>query len=161
MDSRIGSLAVFLATVVLAAVLAAGPEAGDWYLYLPKPAWSLPAWGFAIAWPLFYLLMALAAWWLWLAMGAVDWPALAGWVLVLALVVAWFWVLFGQHRPGWGLAAATLLGGAALFAWMRFRGCSAEAANALTPCLVWLAYLWLWNLAVWRLAGGGWATVFG
>lgn len=160
MDSRAPSLIAVLALVLLAAWIEAGFAAGEWYLYLHKPVWSLPAWGFMLAWPAFHLLMAMAAWRLWLDQGLHAATPLAMWIAVLVVLVAWFWLLFGLHRPGWALAGATVLAVLAGVARARFRISCTAASRLLTPCLAWLAYIWVWNLVVWRLAGGGVDTIF-
>lgn len=161
MNPRAASLVPILALVLLAAWLGALHPAGEWFLALPRPAWGLSPAGFALAWPLYHLCMALAAWQFWLEAGARERTALALWVACLALLIAWPWLLFGWHRPGWALAVASLLAGILTVTWMRFRATSPAAGLALLPCLAWLAYLWSWNLAVWRLAGGGLATILG
>ena len=105
MLGRYLSLLAVLAFVVLATSLAATFEAGEWYyVNLTHPAWTPPAWAFGAAWALVYLLLALAAWQVWLSGHYARVAALCWWALLPVLGVAWSAVFFGLHRIGWSWA---------------------------------------------------------
>lgn len=155
-------LFALLAIVFAAGVVAANFPAGGWYSDLAAPSWSPPRGALVVAWPVFYVLMGLAAW---NSLDAVEPPvrttSFLGWVAALALVVAWSWLLLGLNRPGWALAGLGLA--LAALGWVLLRlGARAGPGRLLfLPCLAWLAYLWAWNFQVWRLNGGSWQSLFG
>ena len=76
---------------------------GTWYPALRKPAWNPPAWIFGPVWTILYLMMAVAAWLVWLRRG-VDGAAGALWLFALQLTLNALWspLFFGLHRPGLG-----------------------------------------------------------
>jgi tryptophan-rich sensory protein len=161
MENRIVSLLACLLAVLVAAWFGTGFQGGEWYSALIKPAWNLPFWAFTLAWPAFYLLMALAAWRLWADDGRSSMNLLAGWLLQLALVIGWFWLLFSWHRPGWALAEMTLLVILTALNVMGLQSRSPRAGKLMAVCLVWLGFVWAWNLAIWRLHGGGLESIMG
>jgi len=64
------SLAVFLLLVIIASLVGAGFEAGEWFhVTIIQPSWTPPYWLFGQVWTLLYVLMALAAWMVWLTGG--------------------------------------------------------------------------------------------
>lgn len=166
MESRPTHFAAWLIVVLLAGIVASGFEAGLWYhSALNGPAWGPPRLVSALAWPAFYVLLALSAWTAQEYARVVATPVklnfLLAWATSLALVVAWFWLLLGLHRPGWALAAMTLLVVALGFTAYRFPVRRGPSRLLLLPCMAWLAYVWAWNLAIWRLNGGGLDTLLG
>ena len=155
MMTRYGSLVIFLLLVVAVAIAASGFEAGTWYFHKATlPAWTPPPWLFGPGWSLAYLGLALAAWQAWLGGRDGRVPALFAWGVLLLSSGAWSWLLFGIHRPGW---AWLLLGVVlALAAWcsLRFRPLAGQATWLMLPFVAWIAFLWVWNLALWTLNGG-------
>ena len=109
MVARHASMAVFLALVVLAAAIAGRFEAGEWYYSMNKPAWTPPPWFFPPVWAALYLMMALAAWQVWLTGHYSRIQALAWWMIQLVLNVAWSWLFFDLHRSGWAWLELSLL----------------------------------------------------
>ena len=102
MIARYATLAAFLALVVIAAAIGASFEAGDWYFHiLNKPDWTPPPWLFGPVWSVLYVMMALAAWKVWLTGHYSRIAALSWWVLQLVMNAAWSWLFFGLQRPGW------------------------------------------------------------
>ena len=153
--ARYGSLAIFLLLVVLAAAAGASFEAGEWYYRaLGKPAWTPPPWLFAAAWAAAYLFAALAAWTVWLTGHYDRHKSLAWWLALLVSNVAWSFVFFGLHRPGYAWLASSLALALALYCTIAFRRQSMQAAGLMLPCLLWAAFLWAFNLAAWTLNGG-------
>jgi tryptophan-rich sensory protein len=140
--------------VVAASNLAGSFEAGEWfYVKLSKPAWSPPGAVLGAGWALAYLLMALAAWQVWLGghyarLGAVTW-----WLLLI-LTVAWSALFFGLHRIGWAWLELGLALAIALFCIRAFRPLSKQAAWLMVPVLLWLGFIWVWNLVLWTTNGG-------
>jgi tryptophan-rich sensory protein len=152
---RYGSLAVFLLLVILAAFFGSSFEAGEWYhIKMNKPPWTPPAWLFGPVWAVLYVLMALAAWKVWMTGHYARLGALVWWAIQLVLNVAWSWLFFGLHRPGWAWVEMTVLIAAVLLCIRAFRLISRPAANLMVPYLLWLIFAWVLNLALWTMNGG-------
>ena len=155
MLARYFPLAVFLLLVIAASVIGAGFEAGEWYYQtMMQPSWTPPDWLFVLAWALVYMLMALAAWRVWLTGHYSRIGALIWWALLLVLNVGWSMLFFGWHRPGWALPLLGLAIGIAIFCIRAFSRLSREAALLMVPYLVWIIFILLFNFAVWTINGG-------
>lgn len=155
MLSRYATLAVFLLFAIGASFLAASFEAGEWYyLAATKPAWTPPAWLFAVAWAFAWLLLALVGWQVWLSGQFSRLMTLLGWVVLVDLAIAWFVLLFGLHRPGWAWLNLSLLLLVTVYCLFRFRTSSTLAFQLLIPFLLWVMFLWFWTLWVWTMNGG-------
>ena len=160
MIARYASMAVFLATVVLAAAIAGSFEAGEWYYSMNKPPWTPSPWFFVPVWAVLYLTMALAAWQVWLTghysrLGALTW-----WMIQLVLNVAWSWLFFDLHRLGWAWLELGLLIAVVVLCIRAFRLLSKPAAYLMVPYLLWLIFAWVLNLAIWTLNGGIFSRFF-
>lgn len=139
------SLACSLA--VVAAVAAAGSRftetgASSWYEQLDKPPWNPPSATFGIVWTLLYVMMAVAAWRVWMA--GPRRPdvraALACYGLQLALNLGWSAVFFGAHRPGWAIVEIAALLVAVVATTVLFRRISALAFWLMVPYVAWVLY---------------------
>ena len=161
MDDRLISFLVFILLVTLAAVFSGQFIGGEWYAAMSKPAWILPAWGQAVVAPIASFVMACAAWLAWCSDRPGREAGLACWFATLVLGVAWPWLFFGLHRPGWALGGMSLLILAAALTGMKFRPVNHLAAKLMVPYLAWLGFMWVLNLALWRLNGGGFSSIFG
>ena len=149
------SLAVFLLLVIIASLVGAGFEAGEWFhVILIQPSWTPPYWLFGPVWALVYILMALAAWKVWLTAHYSRLQTLIWWALLLLLNVGWLALIFGLHRPGWALPLLGLAIGIAVFCIRAFSRLSRPAALLMTPYLAWITFLWVLNFAIWALNGG-------
>jgi len=149
------SLAVFLILVIIASAIGAGFEAGEWFhVTMIQPSWTPPYWLFGPVWALLYILMALAAWKVWLTGHYSRIQALIWWALLLVLNIGWSALIFGLHRPGWALPLLGLTIGIAIFCIRAFSRLSRPAALLMTPYLVWISFLLVLNLAIWVLNGG-------
>jgi len=153
--SRLLSLAVFLALVVLAAWLGAQFPSGEYYALLNKPAWAPPAWLFAPVWALLYALMALAMWKAWESGKQARTGALAWWLIQLAFNAAWTWMFFGLTRIGWAMAELGILIGLVILCIRAFALVSKPAAWLMLPYLLWLVFALALNFSLWSLNGGG------
>lgn len=148
-------LAFFLLLAVAASLAGSSFEAGEWYyVTMKRPSIAPPGWLFAIVSAGVYVLMALAAWKVWLTahfsrMGALTW-----WVLLLILNIGWSALFFGWHRPGWALPIAGIAVGIAVFCIRAFSPLSRPAAYLMTPYLCWALFIMVFNLAVWTVNGG-------
>lgn len=161
MNGRPGTLAVFLSSVILAAWLAAGFEAGAWYQEMLKPDFTPPNWLYGPLWAVAYLFMALAAWRVWDSGHSLRSAAIIWWMLFLLLNVLGAWLMFELHRTGWAMASAALAVCFGLMCWRAFFRLSRPAAVLLIPPLLWAVFgLWL-DYQFWSLNQGGLASLFG
>ena len=161
MIARYASMAVFLALVVLAAAAGSMFEAGEWYHeILKKPSWTPRAWLFGPLWAVLYLMMALAAWKVWLTGHYARVGALIWWAMQLALNATWSWLFFGLERPGWAWLEMSILIAVVVLCIRAFRLLSKPAAYLMVPYLLWLIFAWALNLAIWTLNGGIFSRFF-
>jgi tryptophan-rich sensory protein len=155
MNNRYLSLALFLLLVVAASLTGSGFDTGEWYdVTMKRPSIAPPGWLYAVIWALVYVLMAFAAWKVWLTQHYARLGALIWWVLLLVLNIGWSVLFFGWHRPGWALPLVGLAVGIAIFCIKAFRPLSREAAWLMTPYLAWIIFLCAFNLAAWTINGG-------
>lgn len=129
-----------------------GSEIERWYRTLEKPAWQPPDWLFGPVWTTLYLMMAVAAWLIWKPVGlkGAAFP-LGLFAAQLLLNIAWSWIFFGMHRPGWALLELAILWFAiALTAWAFFRR-SPLAGWLMVPYLGWVSFAGALNYEIWRL----------
>ncbi|MBN2872536.1 MAG: tryptophan-rich sensory protein [Halothiobacillaceae bacterium] len=123
-----------------------------WYRALRKPVWTPPDRAFPIAWGLLYLLMAVAAWRVYLAEPSLGRDA--GLVLYLVHLVfnaLWSWLFFGRRRMVAALVDILLLWMLLSLVILLFWQSSPIAALLLVPYWFWIAFAALLNARLWRL----------
>jgi benzodiazapine receptor len=110
-------LVLFVAVCFVAAGAGAiftSSSVSTWYPALRKPVWNPPAWIFGPVWTTLYLMMATAAWLVWLKRGFDGRAAaLRLFALQLALNALWSPLFFGLRSPLAGLVDIVTLGAAA------------------------------------------------
>lgn len=149
----------FLAWLLLSFSAAFGTlfiERGEWYEQLAKPSWNPPAWLFGPVWTLLYVLMAVAAWQVWVRGGwRRQWLPLSLFLIQWALNAAWTPIFFGEHSLGGALVDVIVLWFVlALTTWLFFR-VSKLAGSLLIPYLLWVTFAAVLNYEIWRLNSGG------
>lgn len=155
MTARYGSLAMLLVLVVSACFVAGSFEAGEWYYQkLNKPAWTPSGMVWGAGWAMAYLMLASAAWQLWLTGHHARLGALVWWLVLVLLIVAWSALFFGQHRIGWAWLELSAALGVTVLCLQSFRRLSRQAAWLLLPALAWLLFVWVLNLVTWATNGG-------
>lgn len=124
----------------------------EWYPTLTKPPFTPPSWVFSVVWTLLYILMGIAAWWVWKIRGWKEGRLpLALFFAQLALNVAWPTVFFAMRAPGaaFGLILVLLL--AVAVTTVAFFRVSRVAGGLFVPYLAWVAFATLLNYEFWRL----------
>ncbi|WNK19952.1 tryptophan-rich sensory protein [Halomonas piscis] len=145
------SLLVSLGLVGAAASSGARFRPDGWYRQLAKPAWTPPDLAFPIVWGILYLLMALAAWRVFLAEPSIWRTAgLAVYALQLAANAAWSWLFFGRRQILLGLLDIALLLCLIAACIALFAPSSALAAWLMVPYLLWVTLALALNASVWR-----------
>jgi benzodiazapine receptor len=124
----------------------------QWYQNLSKPTWNPPNSIFAPVWTILYLLMALAAWWIWRSNGLQTtlFP-LTMFGLQLLLNVAWSWLFFGRHRPDLAFLDIIGLWIALLITLLSFWRLTALAGILLIPYLAWVSFAAILNWTIWQM----------
>jgi tryptophan-rich sensory protein len=127
-------------------------EVTGWYRTLKRPAFAPPNWVFGPVWTILYGLLAIAAWWVWLAAPseARTW-ALALFVLQLALNLAWSWIFFRQHAVGTALIEVAVLWLTICAAELAFSRVAPRAAWLMVPYLAWVVFAMALNAGFWKL----------
>jgi benzodiazapine receptor len=126
----------------------------DWYFALTKPAWTPPNWIFAPVWTLLYLMMAVAAWWVWKVRGFSGAGfALTLFVVQLVLNAAWSWIFFGQHFIGMAAIEIVILWVLILWVTIAFYRLTPLAGALFVPYLLWVTFAAVLNFAIWRING--------
>lgn len=149
-----GMLVLFLA--VVAAVAGVGGlftarSVGTWYRDLARPSWTPPGWLFSPVWTTLYIMMAVAAWRVWMVAGARARAALATFGVQLVLNAGWSAVFFGLRRPGWAFAEISALWLAIVVTTVLFARRSTLAAVLMAPYLAWTTFAGVLNFAIWRM----------
>ena len=128
------------------------PSIGTWYAGLARPAWSPPNGVFAPVWFALFLLMAIAAWLVWLRRGLRGARLLFTLFGVqLALNVLWSVLFFGLHSPAAAFVEILVLWVAIGATVVSFWGARRLAGILLLPYWAWVTFAAALNLAFWRL----------
>lgn len=135
--------------------IATTPEIDSWYKTIEKPSWNPPGYVFGPVWTTLYAMMGVAAWSVWkpqgFTAGAIP---LTLFGLQLVLNVAWSWIFFGAHQPGWAFAEIVVLWLAIVATTVTFFRCSKLAGWLMVPYLAWVSFASLLNFTIWRLNVG-------
>jgi translocator protein len=151
-------LAVFILVCLGAGglgAIATTPEIDGWYRTLAKPAWNPPDSVFGPVWTTLFILMGIAGWLVWKPAGfkAAAMP-LTLFGVQLVLNVAWSWIFFGMHQPGWAFVEIVVLWLAIVATTLAFFRRSQIAGWLLVPYLAWVSFAAVLNFTIWRLNAG-------
>jgi tryptophan-rich sensory protein len=147
-----------LATMTALTALAGGIGSTDapWlYVQLVRPAWSPPAWVFAPAWTLLYVLMTLSAW---LVVRARGWPAARPLMLLFAAQLLtnglWSWLFFNWRLGEVAIADIVLLLVLIVVMMVAFWRVRPLAGMLLVPYFAWVGFATALTVAMWWLNAG-------
>lgn len=151
-------LVVFIALCLGAGglgAIATTPEIDGWYASIEKPQWNPPSYVFGPVWTTLFVMMAVAGWLVWRPNGfkAATLP-LTFFAIQLALNVAWSWIFFGMHQPGWAFVEIVILWLAILATTVAFFRFSKIAGLLMVPYLAWVSFASVLNFTIWRLNAG-------
>ncbi len=123
-----------------------------WYAELNKPAWNPPDWIFGPVWTALYIMMAVAAWRVWLRGGWKEQRTALGLFLVQwALNALWTPLFFGLHLPGWAFVEILLLLLFILLTIRAFRPVDRIAGALMIPYAAWVAFAGVLNFTIWQM----------
>lgn len=125
----------------------------DWYLTLKKPSFNPPNWLFAPVWTTLYILMGIAAGWVWAKGFHHKWvkTALYHFGFQLLLNALWSIVFFGLQSPFWALLVILALLTMIIFTIKWFKLVSKVAAILMIPYLIWVCFATILNYKIWEL----------
>ncbi|MCA4919305.1 MAG: tryptophan-rich sensory protein [Roseomonas sp.] len=153
--SSIGGFLGFLGACFAAAASGAIFTPGPWYDALKKPRWCPPNWLFAPAWGVLFLMIAIAGWLIWEAVGFSDGAlALSLYALQLVLNAAWSGIFFGMRRMDLAFGELCLLWLSILACIIVFWPIDVRAALLMVPYLAWVSFAGALNFTMWRLNPG-------
>ncbi|MDA7541211.1 tryptophan-rich sensory protein [bacterium] len=132
--------------------IATTPEIDQWYATIEKPKWNPPAFVFGPVWTTLFVLMATAAWLVWKPGGfkAAKTPLIL-FAIQLVLNVAWSWVFFHFHQPGWAFVEILVLWFAIVATTIAFFNRQKVAGWLMLPYLGWVTFASVLNFAIWQL----------
>lgn len=122
-----------------------------WYRALERPDWAPPGWLFGPVWSVLYVLMGVAAFWVWRAGGPRARGALTLYAFQLVLNAAWSPLFFGLRQPGWALLVLVVLWIAILATLVAFARIRRGAAYLLVPYLAWVTFAGVLDWRLWTL----------
>lgn len=145
------SIALTMAVSVIGG-LATAHSVDSWYAGLNKPSFNPPNWVFAPVWTMLYLLMAIAAWRIYLGPESRSRrAALALYGAQLALNLGWSLIFFGLRSPFPAMLELALLLMAIVGTAVLFWRLDRPAGLLLVPYALWSAFAFALNLEIWRL----------
>jgi len=132
--------------------IATTPEIPTWYQDLVKPSWNPPAYLFGPVWTALFVMMAIAGWLVWKPRGFTQAAVpLTLFGSQLVLNVAWSWIFFGAHQPGWAFLEIIVLWLAILATTAEFFRSDKTAGWLMIPYLAWVSFASVLNFTIWRL----------
>lgn len=153
-QKQIVGLVGWLIISFIAAVIggAASVQAGPFYTQLVRPDWAPPPSIFGPVWTVLYALMGIAAWLVWRVGGfRAARPALALFLVQLALNALWSWLFFGWQRGALAFADILLLWALIVATVIAFWRIRPLAGALLVPYLLWVSFASALNYFVWQL----------
>jgi benzodiazapine receptor len=152
-DAYWGAL-VLLGLATGAAAIAgatASVQSAAFYQQLSKPSWAPPAQIFGPVWSVLYILMAIAAW---MVIRAQGWPgarpAMALYVIQLALNGLWTWLFFRWRLGLLALVEILVLWTLLLLIVRIFFRVQRLAGGLMVPYLAWVTFAAALTYAIWR-----------
>ncbi len=138
-----------IALPLTAGFLGSLPEIGEWYAELNKPFLNPPGWIFAPVWTVLYILMGVAAFFVW----EKGWKkevkiALFLFLLQLVLNSSWSLVFFGLKDISLALANILLLWVLILCTMIAFYRVSKASFILLLPYILWVSFAIYLNLTI-------------
>lgn len=143
------SLVVFLLLAFAAGACGSLAPPDAWYAALAKPSFNPPNWIFAPVWTALFVLMAVAAWRVYLRTGLRG--AIILWAVQLLCNALWSPLFFGLHSIALALADVVLLLALVLATTIAFFARDRLAGLLMLPYVGWVSFAALLTLAIYRL----------
>jgi translocator protein len=150
-------LVMWLAVTFIAAGTGAvaSSEAGTFFQQLVRPPWAPPAWLFAPAWTVLYILMGVSAWLVWRIQGfRANRLSLSLYIIQLVANAIWTWIFFLWKRGALAFVEILILWALIFITIIVFWRVRKLAGILMLPYLGWVSFASALTLAVWRLNPG-------
>ena len=145
----LGWLALCFAAAAIGAVASA--QADDFYNQLVRPTWAPPAWLFGPVWSLLYVMMAVAAWLVWVDKGwGQAGSALRLFVVQLGANALWSCIFFAWHLGAVAFVEIVLLWGLITWTLVSFWRIRRAAGVLLLPYLMWVSFATVLCFYMWQ-----------
>ncbi|MFA5126869.1 MAG: TspO/MBR family protein [Patescibacteria group bacterium] len=150
-------LIISIALCLLAGVLGSiftTPQINTWYATLIKPIWSPANNWFGPVWTLLFILMGVAAYYIWEEIpnrAKAAKSALLIFYIHLLANTLWSFLFFGLNNPGLGFIWIIILWLLILITMIKFWQVKKLAALILLPYLFWVSFAAYLNFVIWRL----------
>jgi len=142
---------VCVVAVVAAVGAFASLDADLFYCALSRPAWAPAASLFGPVWTVLYLLMAIAAWRVWLRAGFAEARLeLSLFLAQLVLNGAWTWLFFSLHKGLWAFTEIVILWVCIAAVTALFARRDRLAGALLLPYLAWVTFAAFLNFSLWQ-----------
>jgi translocator protein len=125
----------------------------DFYESLKRPAFSPPGWVFPVVWTILYLLMAIAAYRIWLKgkSGEDVKKALTLYAVQLFFNFLWSIIFFRFQLFGLAFLELLILLVFILLTTFEFYKIDKKAAYLMVPYILWVSFAGVLNYVIWRL----------
>jgi len=150
--NRWRSLIVFLLLAFAAGAIGSLATPDAWYAGLVKPSFNPPSAVFAPVWTILYILMAAAAWRVYVRVG-LD-VAIVLWLVQLVFNAIWSPLFFGLHDVALALADIIVLLAFVLATTIAFARRDRLAFALMVPYLGWVSFATALMIAIARLNPG-------
>ena len=136
-----------------AGILAGSGGQSDWYKSLEKPSFNPPSWVFAPAWTTLYSMMGVSLSILWRARHdkSAATPAMQLFSIQLIMNLAWSFLFFRWQNPRAAFVEILALNVVIVLTILAAWRVSKVAALLLVPYLLWSAFAFVLNGAIWRM----------
>ena len=127
-------------------------ESRTFFGQLSRPEWAPPAWLFAPAWTVLYILMGISAWLVWRVRGLR--PALSAlslFIIQLAVNALWTWIFFAWKQGAMAFVEILVLWVLILCTIIAFWRIRPLAGVLMVPYLAWVTYASALTFMVWSL----------
>lgn len=154
--SKISKLIISILISNLAGIIGlffTNPAVDGWYSNLTKSALNPPAWVFGPTWTILFILMGVAAYFVWdkgLKNKKVK-ICLLIFIIQLVLNAIWSIIFFGLHSPFWALIEIIILWITIMCTIIAFYKVSKLAAWLLLPYILWVSFATYLNYSVFAL----------
>ncbi|KAA3636215.1 MAG: tryptophan-rich sensory protein [Calditrichaeota bacterium] len=151
LQSRNLSLLFWIAVSGIVSYSGAQFEPGTWYQSIQKPELTPPGWVFPVVWTSLYIMMAIAAWKVWLQVLSFTETAIWLYMVKMLLNASWSYIFFGVHIIWLSVVNILALFFVIVVLIYLFNKISKTAAKLMIPYAIWVGFASFLNIRIWML----------